>query len=183
MIGEMTWRKCRWAFIRKLNRINTHRFTTKSEKRAKVHQRGDRFNLAGKQVAEQQGDAAGKQNGIIRRFTRGMDVSEKAGNIRSRPIENSTLDTAVCAVIMLPTAHTNATMMENATLSQIPPTLPAMVKNASFVALPSAKRSTLPVANAANATTIINSTVAKTNANSVALLTARPRLRFLHLMY
>ncbi|CNT91778.1 Uncharacterised protein [Salmonella enterica subsp. enterica serovar Bovismorbificans] len=75
---------------------------------------------------------------------------------------------------MLPTAHTNATMMENATLSQIPPTLPAMVKNASFVALPSAKRSTLPVANAANATTIINSTVAKTNANSVALLTARP---------
>lgn len=51
----------------------------KSEKRAKVHQRGDRFNLAGKQLAEQQGDAAGKQNGIIRRFTRGMDVSEEGG--------------------------------------------------------------------------------------------------------
>lgn len=96
------------------------------------------------------------------------------GNILSRPIENRTRETAVCAVMIFPTAQTNATMIENATLSQMPPTSPAIVKKASLVSVPSAKLSILPVANAAKVTTIINSTVARIRARRVALLTAFP---------
>ncbi|AID27124.1 hypothetical protein N643_05815 [Salmonella bongori serovar 48:z41:-- str. RKS3044] len=51
----------------------------KSEERAKVHKGRNGFDLAGKKVAEQQGDDAGEQNGVIRRFTRGMDVREEGG--------------------------------------------------------------------------------------------------------
>lgn len=75
---------------------------------------------------------------------------------------------------MSPTAHTNATIMENATLSQMLPTLPAMLKNTSFVALPSTRRSMLPVVKTANVTALIDSTVAKTNAKRVALLMVCP---------
>ncbi len=77
---------------------------------------------------------------------------------------------------MLPTAHTNATMMENATLSQIPPTLPVMVKKCFIRRITFREAVDITGGERRNATTIIiNSTVAKTNANSgLLLLTARP---------
>ncbi len=59
----------------------------KKRKRAKVHQRGEIDSILPENSWSSRVTPPVNVEWHNRRFTRGMDVSEKAGKIRSRPIE------------------------------------------------------------------------------------------------